>query len=82
MFERVDTNEGEGLRAWAFRALGRACGVNFFADKERWHQWWRANRDRFPSAADASRREAEEDNSSKATSTKNQGEANDGGGGV
>jgi hypothetical protein len=35
------------------RELGRATGVNFFGDKTRWRQWWKENRDRFPSAADA-----------------------------
>ena len=34
--------------------LPGATGVNFFSDMKRWKNWWEANREKFPSALDAS----------------------------
>jgi HEAT repeat protein len=47
--DKVDSPE-PGLCRPAIRTLGPATGVNFFADKARWLDWWKANKDRFPSA--------------------------------
>jgi hypothetical protein len=54
LIEWVDTDFGEGNRMFAIRALGPACGVNFFSDKPRWRAWWAENQLRFPSVADKS----------------------------
>ena len=51
----VDNDTSEGNRMFAIRALGRACGVNFFSDMKRWKDWWSANRDKFPSAVENSK---------------------------
>jgi hypothetical protein len=53
LIEWVDDDIAEGNRMAAIRALARACGVNFFSDKQRWREWWKANGSRFPSAVDA-----------------------------
>ena len=37
----------------ATTVLGRATGVNFFADKKRGDDWWQKNQHRFPSASDS-----------------------------
>ena len=50
LIEWVDNDVAEGNRMFAIRALGRACGVNFFSDKARWREWWAKNKHRFPSA--------------------------------
>jgi HEAT repeat protein len=53
--ERVDRDE-PGYYHWPVtRTLGVATGVNFFGDKPRWQQWWKENRDRFPSALEGTK---------------------------